>query len=339
MPAGRTVHATMRRTDSPIDADRYTLAAMIDFTPSPIAFHLGPIAVYWYGIGYALGIAAAAWMVTREARRRGLNTDLIPNGLIVIAIAALIGGRLYHVIDQWHLYKDDLLKIVEPPYTGLGIYGGVALGGIAFFAYTRYYRQSFWAWGDVAAPAILLTQAIARWGNFFNQELYGPPTNLPWGIAIQCQYRVAEFACPAGSSPTATLGQHFIPLFLYESILSFIGVGVFLWLLRRKSPRLRIGDVALAYFMWYGVERFLLEFFRSGYNWTFFTIPTAQVVSAIVVLGALVVLIIRHRMPPETAAPVTSPTSGPDGPERELVASAAADPGRPTTHASSDPGI
>ena len=313
---------------------------MIEFTPSPIAFHLGPIAVYWYGIGYALGIAAAAWLVTREARRRGLNTDLIPNGLILIAIAALIGGRAYHVIDQWHVYKDDPIKIIQPPYTGLGIYGGVALGLIAFFLYTRYYRQSFWAWGDVAAPAILLTQAIARWGNFFNQELYGPPTNLPWGIAIQCQNRVAEFACPPGSSPTATLGQHFIPLFLYESILSFIGVGVMLWLLRSRSPRIRVGDVALSYFIWYGVERFLLEFFRSGYNWTFFGVPMAQIVASLFVVGAIVTLIIRHRMPPEAASPVRSPRDGPDGPERELVASATADhSSSPTRTPSSDPGI
>ncbi len=270
---------------------------MIDITPTPIAFHLGPVAVYWYGIGYALGIAAAAWLITREARRRGLDSDLIPNGLILVAIAALIGGRLYHVIDQWHLYKDDLLKIVEPPYTGLGIYGGVALGLVVFVAYTRHYRQSFWAWADVAAPAILITQGIARWGNFFNQELYGPPTNLPWGIAIQCQYRVAEFACPVGSSPTATLGQHFIPLFLYESLLSFLGVGVMLWLLRHPPRWLRLGDLALLYFAWYGTERFLLEFFRAGYNWTFFGMPTAQVVSIIAIVRAAIVFAIRHSRP------------------------------------------
>ena len=101
---------------------------------------------------------------------------------------------------------------------------------------------SFWRWGDIIAPCILLAQAVGRWGNFMNQELYGPPTNLPWGIAIQCQYRVAEYACPPGSDPAATLGQHFIPLFFYESVLSLLGVGVMLFLWRRFTARRTTAD-------------------------------------------------------------------------------------------------
>ena len=84
---------------------------MIDLTPSPIAFSIGPLAVHWYGIAYALGLAAAYLVISREARWRGLNVGLLPNGMIVVAVAALIGGRLYHVIDQWQLYRDDLLRI------------------------------------------------------------------------------------------------------------------------------------------------------------------------------------------------------------------------------------
>jgi phosphatidylglycerol:prolipoprotein diacylglycerol transferase len=141
-----------------------------------------------------------------------------------------------------------------------------------------------------------------------NQELYGPPTNLPWGIAIQCQYRVAEFACPAGSSPTATLGQHFTPLFFYESMLSLLGVGVMLFLWRRFTSRRRLliaGDVGLIYFVWYGVERSLLETLRSGWNWTFFGLATAQVVGLSAAAAAIVAIFIRHwwvRRDPEDAA-------------------------------------
>src|SRR5512142_2281462 len=98
---------------------------MINFTPSNVAFSLGPIQVYWYGLAYVAAIVAAYFVVTHEARRRGLDANLVADGLIVVAVAALIGGRAYHVIDQWNLYKDDLTKIVLPPYTGLGVYGGL----------------------------------------------------------------------------------------------------------------------------------------------------------------------------------------------------------------------
>ena len=93
-----------------------SILAGIAVTPDPIAFQLGPIPVYWYGVCYAVGLALAYLVITREARRRGLDARLVDNGIIIVAIAALIGGRLYHVIDQWQLYQDDLLKIVLPPY-------------------------------------------------------------------------------------------------------------------------------------------------------------------------------------------------------------------------------
>jgi phosphatidylglycerol:prolipoprotein diacylglycerol transferase len=299
---------------------------MIDFTPDPIALQVGPISLYWYGIGYALGLAVGAWVMTREARRRGLDAGLIPNGLIVVALAALVGGRVYHVIDQWQLYKDDLSKIVLPPYTGLGAYGGLIAGTIALFAYTRYKKIPFWTWGDVAAPAVFLMQGIARWGNFFNQELYGPPTNLPWGIAIQCVHRIADYACPPGSDPTATLGEHFQPLFLYESISGIAGALALLFVARRFATRLRPGDLVLIFFIWYGLVRFALETLRTD-NWTFLGVPVAQIVSLGFVLGSLVVLVYRHRPGAVRPPAVTADDAGP-GSE--------AGPGESSTPARSD---
>ena len=98
----------------PLAALAHVLAA-ITWTPDPVAFQLGPIPVYWYGVAYAVGLALAYLVITREARRRGLDARIVDNGIIIVGIAALIGGRLYHVIDQWGLYKDDPLKIVLPP--------------------------------------------------------------------------------------------------------------------------------------------------------------------------------------------------------------------------------
>jgi len=275
---------------------------VIDFTPQPLAFQIGPLAVHWYGIAYALGLAGAFIVIEREARRRGEDTRYLVNGMIVVAVAALIGGRLYHVIDQWQLYKDDLTKIVLPPFSGLGVYGGIAAGLVAMVLYTRYRRLDFWTWADIVAPGLLVMQGIARWGNFANQELYGPPTSAPWGIAIQCQNRVAAYACPAGSDPLATLGQHFEPLFLYESISGLVGAALLLWIARRFGSRLRPGDVALLFFIWYATTRFLLEPLRAD-NWTFFGVPTAMIVSAFVIVAATIALIIRHRSSFGTPAP------------------------------------
>jgi phosphatidylglycerol---prolipoprotein diacylglyceryl transferase len=264
--------------------------ALIAVTPDPIAFQLGPIPVYWYGVCYAIGLAAAYLVITREARRRGLNARLVDNGIIIVGIAALIGGRLYHVIDQWQLYKDDWSKIVLPPYTGLGVYGGIITGVIAVVVITRLWKQSFWRWVDVIAPGLFVMQAIGRWGNFFNQELYGPPTDLPWGIAIDCAHRVVPYACSAQYPPT----QGFHPLFLYESISGILGAVTLLWIARRYGSRMRPGDLFLVWLIWYAAVRFALETLRTG-NWTFFGVPTAMVVSGAVIVASAAILAFRHR--------------------------------------------
>ncbi len=285
---------------------------MIDITPSPIAFSIGPIAVHWYGIAYAVGLAAAYLVISREARWRKLDVGLLPNAMIAVAIAALIGGRIYHVIDQWQLYKDDLLRIVLPPYSGLGVYGGIIAGVVIAYAYARWKRQPFLAWADAVAPGLFVMQAIGRWGNFFNQELYGAPTNLPWGIAIQCQYRTQGYPCPPGSDPLATLGQHFQPMFLYESLSGLLGALALIWIARRFADRLRTGDVLLVFFIWFSCVRFAVESLKAD-NWRLFGVPTAQIVATVTVLGAATILVSRHARsrrigPPEA---VGEPSVGP----------------------------
>ncbi|HYO41849.1 MAG TPA: prolipoprotein diacylglyceryl transferase [Candidatus Limnocylindrales bacterium] len=271
------------------------LIAMINVLPDPVAFQLGPIPVYWYGIGYAVGLAATYIVITREARRRGLDARLVDNGIILVAVAALIGGRLYHVIDQWQLYKDDPLKIVLPPYTGLGVFGGIITGTIAVFLFTRWKKQSFWKWADVIAPGLFVMQAIGRVGNFFNQELYGPPTDLPWGIAIDCAHRTVDYPCT--TFPVETTGFH--PLFLYESVSGILGAITLLWIARRWGPKMRPGDLFLMWVIWYSVVRFALETLRSQ-NWTVGGIPTAMIVSTVLVVISVAILLWRHR--PSVAA-------------------------------------
>jgi phosphatidylglycerol:prolipoprotein diacylglycerol transferase len=274
---------------------------MIDITPSPIAFQIGSFPVHWYGICYAVGLAVAYLLLVHEAKRRGQDHELVGNGLVIIAVAALIGGRLYHVIDQWAIYQADPITAILPitkqadgsyafaGFSGLGVPGGIITGTLTGWYLTRRWHADFATWADIVAPALFVMQAIGRLGNFFNQELYGPPTTLPWGIAIDCAHRIAAYPCE--TFPLAT--THFQPLFLYESLSGLIGAAFLLWLARRPRTRLLPGDLLLIFFVWYGTTRFLLEFMRSG-NWTFFGIPTAQIVSAGFVVGGLVLLWYRH---------------------------------------------
>lgn len=274
------------------------LIALIDIRPSP-TIQIGPLPIYWYGIAYAVGLAFAYFVMSREAVRRGRNPDLLVNGMIVVAVAALAGGRLYHVIDQWQLYRDDPLKIILPPYTGLGVFGGIVTGTLAFTLLARLWRQPFWVWADIVAPGLFAMQAVGRWGNFFNQELYGPPTDLPWGIAIDCAHRLAAFPCDR--FPAETTGFH--PLFLYESLSGLLGVAVLLWLARRFSDRLRPGDLAAVFFVWYGLVRFALETLRTD-NWLFFGIPTAQIFAVGSIAFGLAIAVGHRRRPGPSVAEI-----------------------------------
>ena len=134
---------------------------MFDTVPSSVALQLGPLSIGWYGLGYALGLAAAYLLMTRLARRAGEDPDLLGTGMIVVALAALIGGRAYHVIDQWDaLYKTDPLRIILPPYSGLGVYGGIITGTIAAFLYARHKGVPFLRWADIIAPGMFLLSLI-----------------------------------------------------------------------------------------------------------------------------------------------------------------------------------
>ena len=275
---------------------------MIDFTPDSVFIRILGFPVYWYGIAYAVGLAATYWVLLREARHRGLDENLLGTGMIVVAVAALAGGRLYHVIDQWQLYAPHPITAFLPltvqadgsyafsGFTGLGVPGGIIAGTVAAWLYIRRTHQPFWQWADVVAPGLFVMQAIGRWGNFFNQELYGPPTTLPWGIRIDAAHRVGDYV-DLTRFPVAT--THFHPLFLYESVSGIVGALVLLWLGRRRRSPLVPGDLLLVFFIWYGLTRFGLEGLRTG-NWTFFGVPTAQIVTLGFILTGILGLLYRH---------------------------------------------
>ena len=264
---------------------------LIPITPSSSIVELGPLSIGWYGVGYVIGLAVMLLVTQRELIRRGINPSHLWNALLFVGVLALIGGRLYHVIDQWSaIYSHDPLKAILPPYSGLGVYGGVAGAALGIFIYTRWKHLPLRIGLDSVIAGTLFAQGIARWGNFFNQELYGPPTNAPWGIAIDCAHRVAEWPCSL--YPEATTGFH--PLFFYESALNIAGGLIVLYLSRRYLARLQPGDLAAFWAIWYGSVRTILETFRSGWNWTLGGIPTAQLIGVGLILFGLAWLAYNH---------------------------------------------
>jgi phosphatidylglycerol:prolipoprotein diacylglycerol transferase len=264
---------------------------LIQVTP-PSAIEVGPLSVGFYGIGYVLGIVVMILVSQGEARRRGYDPALVTGAILPVAVCALIGARLYHVIDMWAFYRDHLDRIVLPPYSGLGLYGGIAGAVVGIAIHCRRHRLPLLTALDVVVPGTLFAQAIARWGNFFNQELYGPPTDLPWGITIDCAHRIGQYRCPDGW-PEATTGFH--PLFLYESIWDALGGGIALWLSHRRASVLREGDLASFWMIWYGGGRLVLETFRSGWDWTIVGLPTAMLIGIVLVSVGVGSIVLRHR--------------------------------------------
>lgn len=255
------------------------------FQPSAVLFQAGPFVVRWYGLLIVLGILAAGWVAARQARHFGENPEMVWNGILYCVIAGLIGGRLYHVISAWEYYAANPSQIWAIWQGGLGIFGAISLGALALLVYTILNRLNFVQWADFAAPGVLLAQAIGRWGNFFNQELYGRPSDMPFpfSIAIDQAHRL----------PGYETFERFHPLFLYESVWNLLGFVVLVIIARRFANRLFVGDVALFYGLWYPAGRFFLEPLRLD-SWTILGIPTAQWVSGGVFLVCAALLIYRH---------------------------------------------
>ncbi|HLE88816.1 MAG TPA: prolipoprotein diacylglyceryl transferase [Candidatus Limnocylindria bacterium] len=256
----------------------------------PIAVQLGPLSIHWYGIIMATAILLAALLGTAEARRRGEDPEVGWSMLLWVAVGGVVGARIYHVIHQWNFYAADPALIPQVWIGGLGIPGAVAGGALALVVYTRLNRLHTARWLDIFVIALPLGQAVGRLGNFVNQELYGPPTDLPWGIPIDAAHRIGEWTNLSAFPVDAT---RFHPLFAYEALLSLATLGLLLWISRRIAHRLYDGDMLLIYLMCYGAVRSYLETFRVQ-NWLIAGIPTATWIG----IGGLALaggfLILRH---------------------------------------------
>lgn len=256
----------------------------------PIAFQIGPLQVHWYGIIIASAILVAAVLGTRLAKAKGEDPEEGWSMLLFVVLVAVVGARLYHVIHEWDFYIENPILIPQVWNGGVGIPGAIAGAVVAIWIYTRRKGLNFARWLDIWGTATLLGQAVGRLGNFVNQELYGGPTTLPWGIPIDAEHRIAAYA-DLNAFPVETTRFH--PLFAYEAALNLIGLGVLLFVGWRFARRLYAGDIFLMYLMWYSAVRFALEPFRSD-NWVIAGVPTAMWLAAITFVAAGALLVYRH---------------------------------------------
>lgn len=252
--------------------------------PSPILFEAGPIALRYYGLFIALAIVVGTWLASRELDRKGYDPTAALDSLFFVIPPGFVGARLYHVITDWGLYSDNFTGVFEVWNGGLGIYGAVAGGFLGALAFCWWRQISVLEFADAAAPGLIIGQAIGRWGNYFNQELFGRPTNLPWGI------RIAEENRPFGFEEV----EVFHPTFLYESLWNLAVGLVLLWIARRFAGWLMAGDLFLIYVSLYSVGRFFVEALRIDPAFIIGTFRGNLFVAAILALTFGLILLLRH---------------------------------------------
>ena len=271
---------------------------MIEFTKNSVIVF--GFAVYYYGFILMAGVLAGAYLANAEAKRKGQDEIFLWDALFWMVIGGIIGARIWHIFTPppsmvergitTAYYLTHPLDAINPRLGGLGIPGAVGGGLLGLYWYSKRRKQDFIAWADTLAPAIPLGQAIGRWGNFVNQEVYGAPSDLPWAITIDPIYRLPEYASI----------ERYHPLFVYESLWSLATVFFLLWLARKHEGKLVKGDLFLIYLMCYSVIRILLDFIRLDAS-KFAGINANQSLMVIVLMTAGTIVYLRHR-PQKTKA-------------------------------------
>lgn len=279
---------------------------MLDFLNiDPVAFTLpfgeDGFPIYWYGIIVTLGIAVGAWWAGREVERRGGSADELYNGLLIVVIAGYIFARGWYVLQDIiaGAQYDSFIDVINIRAGGANILGGFLGAALVAVLYLRWRKLDYWIYADVAGPALLIAQAIGRWGNFINQELYGPPTELPWGILIDANQRIAPYTDLAAYPPET----RFHPTFLYESLLLLIGFIVLIWLNNRYRDVWKKGTLFGIFMIWWGLGRFIVEFFRPDQP-TFGNSPItySMVISLLFAIAGLILVLDRFDRLPESPA-------------------------------------
>lgn len=254
----------------------------------PIAFSVFGISVRWYAIFILIGIVAAVLLVRWLAQRRGMDANFPLDAAPWMVLGGIIGARGYYLLLRFDYFIANPGEAFNLRLGGLTIHGAIAGGALVLALLCWRQRQSFLRWCDLIMPGVALAQGIGRWGNWANQEAFGRPTDLPWGVAIDAANRPAQYAAV----------ERFHPTFLYESVFNLVNAVLLSWLVL-NAPRLKLrdGDVLWIYLVLYGSARFLIESMRTDslYIGPF---PAAHWISAGMIVFGATMLVIRHRGAP-----------------------------------------
>jgi phosphatidylglycerol:prolipoprotein diacylglycerol transferase len=258
-----------------------------------IGIHIGEYTLRFYAMSLMAGILAAAVLIAYRAKKAGEDKDILWDGLVWVVVAGIVGARIYHVLTPPPSMGITVLDYLSDPGRaiaiwkgGLGVPGALIGGGIAAYVYTRRRGVDFWKWADFIAPGVALGQAVGRLGNYFNQELYGKPTDLPWAVTISPENRL----------PGYQAYSRFHPMFLYEMILNLLICSGLIWIGDRYTEKLRAGDLLGLYVIFYSVGRFVLEFWKLDAPAFGQGLTIAQVLSIVAAGGGALFIWIRHRL-------------------------------------------
>jgi phosphatidylglycerol---prolipoprotein diacylglyceryl transferase len=266
-------------------------------SPGPVIAEWGWLTLRWYGLLIASAVLIGVNLSQALAQRRRVEPELLSDLALWLVLAAIPSARLYYVLFQWRDYADQPGKIIAIWEGGIAIHGAVLGGLVASLIFARIRRVAFWQLADLVAPALILGQAIGRWGNFFNSEAFGSPTDLPWKLFIP------EYRRPLGSADVA----YYHPTFLYESLWNLMVFAVLMLLFRRslRSPAaIKVGTLFLVYLVGYGAGRVWIEALRTD-SLMLGPLKVAQVVSLTQVavgIAGLVWLYGRGRSLPDVVA-------------------------------------
>lgn len=274
------------------------LPLAIQFASPGPTLEIGPITLRWYGLLIASGVLLGVTLSQYLARRRKVNPDLIGDLAIWLVIGAIPMARLYYVLFQWDYYRQNPGQIIAIWQGGIAIHGAILGGMLATWLFARFQRVSFWQLADLVAPALILGQAMGRWGNFFNSEAFGRPTDLPWKLYIPPDRR------PPGYEQAA----YYHPTFLYESVWNLMVLALLLVLFFRY-PRLKRGTLFLVYAIAYSLGRLWIEGLRTD-SLMLGPIRVAQFVSLLGIglglLGLLWLYGFKRRLPDVAQSPDSS---------------------------------
>jgi phosphatidylglycerol:prolipoprotein diacylglycerol transferase len=225
-------------------------------SPGPILVEIGPLTLRWYGLLMASAVLIGVTLSQYLAKRRNVDPNLIGDLAIWLVIAAIPAARLYYVLFEWEQYSQHPEQIIAIWQGGIAIHGAILGGLLAAIIFGRLQKVSVWLLADLVVPSLILGQAIGRWGNFFNSEAFGAPTDLPWKLYIPPQQRPPQFINQ----------EYFHPTFLYESIwnlMVFVLLMVLFFRDLKRKPHLKVGTLALVYMVTYSLGRLWIEGLRT----------------------------------------------------------------------------